>query len=108
MIDPPRPGVPEAVRKCQSAGIQVVMVCFLSSLRSFFKVTGDHPLTAKAIARQVNIIAQRDVVNLLEEPDTLQEDPNGPKAIVVHGQVLEKLTDAQLDFIVKQFDQVIL
>lgn len=37
MIDPPREGVPDAVRKCISAGIRVIMV------------TGDHPLTAKAI-----------------------------------------------------------
>ena len=42
MIDPPRPDVPEAVGKCQSAGIRVVMV------------TSDHPVTAKAIARKVN------------------------------------------------------
>jgi sodium/potassium-transporting ATPase subunit alpha len=44
MIDPPRPGVLEAVDKCRSAGIQVIMV------------TGDHPTTAEAIARQVHII----------------------------------------------------
>merc|ERR1719491_2345794 len=48
MIDPPRPGVPEAVTCCQEAGIKVVMV------------TGDHPVTAKAIARKVNIIAENN------------------------------------------------
>lgn len=34
MIDPPRAAVPDAVAKCRSAGIKVVMV------------TGDHPITA--------------------------------------------------------------
>ena len=46
MIDPPRAAVPDAVRLCRSAGIRVVMV------------TGDHPITAKAIARNVGIISQ--------------------------------------------------
>lgn len=41
--DPPRPEVPEAVRKCHEAGIRVIMV------------TGDHPRTAEAIARQVGL-----------------------------------------------------
>lgn len=45
MIDPPRPAVPAAVKKCREAGIKVVMV------------TGDHPVTAKAIARAVGIIS---------------------------------------------------
>jgi len=43
LIDPPRPAVPDAVLSCQRAGIRVVMV------------TGDHPTTAAAIARMVNI-----------------------------------------------------
>jgi len=43
LIDPPRPAVPDAVLSCQRAGIRVVMV------------TGDHPTTASAIARMVNI-----------------------------------------------------
>jgi len=46
MIDPARPGVPEAVMKCQDAGIKVIMV------------TGDHPVTAHAIAKKVNIVAK--------------------------------------------------
>lgn len=45
MIDPPRAAVPDAVAKCRSAGIKVIMV------------TGDHPITAKAIAKSVGIIS---------------------------------------------------
>ena len=43
-IDPPRPGVPASVAKSHGAGIRVAMV------------TGDHPTTAVAIAKQVNIV----------------------------------------------------
>ena len=46
MIDPPRQSVPDAVAKCREAGIKVVMV------------TGDHPITAKAIAKAVGIITE--------------------------------------------------
>jgi sodium/potassium-transporting ATPase subunit alpha len=45
--DPPRPEVHEAVRKCQEAGIKIIMV------------TGDHPRTATAIARQVGLVGSK-------------------------------------------------
>ena len=42
--DPPRPEVPDAVRRCREAGIKIVMA------------TGDHPHTAVAVAREIGLV----------------------------------------------------
>jgi len=63
--DPPRPEVREAIERCRSAGIQVIMV------------TGDHPDTAAAIAREIGLVRDADPV-------------------VIHGEALQRMTPAQL------------
>ena len=44
MIDPPRPEAAEAIQICREAGIKPVMI------------TGDHPLTAQAVARELGLM----------------------------------------------------
>jgi P-type Ca2+ transporter type 2C len=51
MIDPPRPEAEVAVRTCAEAGIMVRMI------------TGDHPLTAMAVARRLGILREGRVVS---------------------------------------------
>jgi len=87
LIDPPRPTVPDAVATCLSAGIKVVMV------------TGDHPITAHAIAKQVNIVSHQTREEIARErgvPVT-EVDPSEALAIVVPGHELRDMTDEELD-----------
>ncbi|CAJ0932309.1 unnamed protein product, partial [Mesorhabditis belari] len=102
MIDPPRPGVPMAVRLCQSAGVKVVMV------------TGDHPITAQAIAKHVHIIDRKARVTwLVDDEPVVGEEEYGTgrlqmtEAIVVHGEQLKKLTEKTIDSIVSNYQQVV-
>ena len=62
MIDPPRDEAREAVRRCKTAGIRPVMI------------TGDHPDTALAIARDLGIAQQDDRVVAGVELDTMNDE----------------------------------
>jgi Ca2+-transporting ATPase len=70
MIDPPREEVKIAIKECKTAGIQAVMI------------TGDHPETAAAIAREIGIL-----------------DSGG---LMVTGRELSKLTEEDLDMKVER------
>ncbi|PKN98900.1 MAG: ATPase [Chloroflexi bacterium HGW-Chloroflexi-4] len=64
MIDPPRPEAKNAIAVCEQAGIRTVMI------------TGDHPVTAQAVARELGLLA------------------SGGRAVT--GAELEEMTDDQL------------
>ncbi|WP_100408170.1 calcium-translocating P-type ATPase, SERCA-type [Bacillus solitudinis] len=68
MIDPPRPEVKRAIQECREAGIKTVMI------------TGDHRITASAIAKQLDIL------------------PSGGK--VLDGQALTTMSVAELEEVV--------
>lgn len=99
MIDPPRAAVPDAVAKCRSAGIKVIMV------------TGDHPITAAAIAKSVGIISEgnetiEDISIRLEIP--LEEvNPKDAKAAVVHGGQLRDMTADELDDLLRNHTEIV-
>jgi Ca2+-transporting ATPase len=71
MIDPPREEVKQAIFTCKKAGINVVMV------------TGDHKLTAVAVAKELNLLTE-----------------NPGEEGVLTGEELEKLSDEELTNIV--------
>ena len=69
MIDPPRKEVIKAVETCHEAGVRVIMI------------TGDHKVTAMAIAKQLHIFREGNTV--------------------ISGQELDEMSDEQLDEAVK-------
>ena len=62
MIDPPREGVKQAVKTCAEAGIKTVMI------------TGDHIITAKAIAIDLGILKAGDIAITGDELDKIPQD----------------------------------
>ena len=62
MIDPPREGVKNAIAECKRAGIKTVMI------------TGDHILTAKAIAEKLGILKFGDVAITGQELDKISDE----------------------------------
>ena len=78
LMDPPKESVPFAIKKCQSAGIKVIMV------------TGDQPPTAAAIAKQIGIITMKTNEDLKEQGYDSQEALQKANAIVIHGDMITK------------------
>ncbi|KAI9592828.1 hypothetical protein BDF19DRAFT_387969 [Syncephalis fuscata] len=85
--DPPKHGVREAIGRCRAAGIQVMMV------------TGDHPLTAEAIGRKINLILSETKVQVAKRlgrpEDEIEEHEY--QAIVIHGEQIDSFTEDDWD-----------
>ncbi|MEM5869579.1 MAG: calcium-transporting P-type ATPase, PMR1-type [Candidatus Aenigmatarchaeota archaeon] len=62
MIDPPRPEVKQAIETCKQAGIRVVMI------------TGDHKLTALAVAKEIGLVEGEEEVLTGEELEKMSEE----------------------------------
>jgi Ca2+-transporting ATPase len=86
LIDPLRPGAREAVERCRAAGIRVIMV------------TGDHPLTALAIARELGIAT--DAGHVVRGPELANAGPERMREVVDQVAVLARVTpDQKLAFV---------
>uniref|UniRef100_A0A914C717 Cation-transporting P-type ATPase N-terminal domain-containing protein n=1 Tax=Acrobeloides nanus TaxID=290746 RepID=A0A914C717_9BILA len=76
IMDPPRDETPGAIKMCKEAGIKV------------FMVTGDHHLTATAIARQIGLIE--------DKPDV------APDYAILHGEQISNLSEKEWDDILSK------
>jgi sodium/potassium-transporting ATPase subunit alpha len=85
--DPPKHGVREAIGACREAGIKVIMV------------TGDHPLTAEAIGRKINLMLRKTRAKVAKETNRALESVGEDEfqAVVVHGEQIDSMTDAEWD-----------
>jgi Ca2+-transporting ATPase len=81
LMDPLRPGAVEAIRRCHQAGIRVWMI------------TGDHPTTAAAIARQLGLLQGDDPV--VEGRDLDQASPRQLQRLVASRCVFARMAPHQ-------------
>lgn len=91
MIDPPRKGVKEAVLTCRRAGIKTVMI------------TGDHITTAKAIAKDLEILRGSEVAITGQELDKLSD--NKLEKEIMKYSVFARVTPEHKVRIVKAFQK---
>jgi sodium/potassium-transporting ATPase subunit alpha len=100
LVDPPRKGVPDAIATCRTAGIRVTMV------------TGDHPLTAEAIARKVGILtrpSRHDIAHALGVAEaSIPLTDERVEAVVITGEELGRLhSDADWDALLSKPELVL-
>jgi len=88
-LDPLREGVPDAVERCRSAGVEVRMI------------TGDHPATALQIARRIGIEAEDDQVASGQDLREASGDPDRFAERVREARVFARIEPTQKTEIVK-------
>jgi sodium/potassium-transporting ATPase subunit alpha len=75
MMDPPHREVPEAIARCRRAGVRVIMI------------TGDHPLTAEAIARKIGLAPSSPAL----QPDSFVPVLEGAQVETMSDETLRRL-----------------
>ncbi|KAJ3204795.1 hypothetical protein HDU82_005603 [Entophlyctis luteolus] len=96
LADPPKAGVADAIMKIRQAGIKVIMV------------TGDHPLTAAAIAERVNILSHPTREKLAKSTGVKLESvpEDDVHATVVNGENLHNFTEEDWDRVLSKKEVV--
>ncbi|MBD2721039.1 cation-translocating P-type ATPase [Hymenobacter armeniacus] len=95
-LDPPRLEVAPALVACRTAGIRVIMA------------TGDHPATARTVARQVGLLDNNDpgdVITGTELPDLLRHPNGAGRRRLHHAQVFARVSPAQKLDLITMFQQ---
>ncbi len=94
LLDPPRPGIREAIGKCLEAGIKVVMV------------TGDHPSTARNIALAVGLTDRADEPVIHgKDLKAIEELPEEFKISVAESLILARVSPEQKLALVKFYQE---
>jgi P-type Ca2+ transporter type 2C len=93
LIDPVRPEAPDAVRRCREAGIQVCMV------------TGDHPATALAIARELGVAERPTEVVTGRDLKAVEGDAAASRALFARTRVFARVEPRQKLSIVRTLQQ---
>ncbi|XP_018410282.1 PREDICTED: sodium/potassium-transporting ATPase subunit alpha-3 isoform X1 [Nanorana parkeri] len=110
MIDPPRAAVPRPL--ILSMHYSNIASCLLTNyFLQVIMVTGDHPITAKAIAKGVGIISEgnetvEDIAARLNIPVS-QVNPRDAKACVIHGTDLKDMGSEQMDDILQNHTEIV-
>ena len=94
LIDPLRPEAAAAVRSCRDAGVGVVMV------------TGDHPATALAIARDLGIAEEAGEVVTGAQIQELADDPAGLAELAAHARVFARVEPIQKLLLVQTLQRI--
>ena len=94
MIDPPKASVPDDVSKCRSAGIKVIMV------------TGDHPITAQAIAKEVGIISSQTDLIIYDDDTPIQSSHQPGVSACVPGYVMVGWEEGDLDKLIVAYTDI--
>ncbi|XP_038634749.1 potassium-transporting ATPase alpha chain 2-like isoform X2 [Scyliorhinus canicula] len=99
LIDPPRSSVPDAILKCRSAGIRVIMI------------SGDHPITAMAIARSTGIFSagSETVEDIAKRLNVSVDQVNKRDAIaaVINGSDFQEMDPEFLDDILRSHGEIV-